>query len=510
MKTLALTLTILLTQLIAFSQTPDEFNYQAVVRDSQGNILANQTVDFKVAIRLNNTTVYWEQHNGINTGLNGLINFKIGAGTYPSSDFSAIDWGAGRYTLRVRMNDELIGETDISPVPIALYAVESADNPWTYNSSDKSLSYTGGMTEVLDLKISGSSNLAAEAGMIRWDKTNKDFLGYNGSKWQSLTENARNEYISNETELNAALEAGSSHLIIVDDFTISKPITITSSLTLTSSGGRKTISTKGTSGITISSSNISIQNINLNSSGGGTGCTITSGFSDIAIENVTMSGFERGIFKNYSSSSTSRIIIKNVNVLNCIGDENISALCLLQNIEYLSIENVVIKDVGKGLTVLKACNGTISNVQISNTKGDGLTLVDTSSSDKSSNRIQLNNISISNTSGIGFTTSNSSISASNISVNQATGCGIKIVGNTTATPVQISNVNISATKVSGTSSYGVLLKDNAVASISDFCISGTSTTSTDYSAVGIYALNSQKFTVNGGIFMKLGKLILVE
>ncbi len=78
-----------------FSQVPNAFNYQAVVRNSSGEIVANKTVSFRISLLKNSetgTVVYSETHS-LSTNEFGLVNFKIGKGAKLSGDFSPADWG---------------------------------------------------------------------------------------------------------------------------------------------------------------------------------------------------------------------------------------------------------------------------------------------------------------------------------------------------------------------------------------------------------------------------------
>ena len=111
---------------LVFCQVPQAFNYQAVVRDTAGNIQYNTTADFKIEILQNGNSIYSENHLGKETGKTGVVNFKIGMGSEKVGDFSTIDWSAGQYQIEVNLNDgDLIGKTDIVAVPFALYAERS-------------------------------------------------------------------------------------------------------------------------------------------------------------------------------------------------------------------------------------------------------------------------------------------------------------------------------------------------------------------------------------------------
>ena len=113
-----------------FSQAPESFKYQAVVRDVSGNIIASQPVSFRISILQNNTSgtaVYSETHT-ITTNSYGLANMEIGSGTVESGDFTLIDWSNDLYFIQV-------GVSQLLSVPYALHA-KTAENVFDgdYNS----------------------------------------------------------------------------------------------------------------------------------------------------------------------------------------------------------------------------------------------------------------------------------------------------------------------------------------------------------------------------------------
>ena len=117
---------LLLTSFFANSQG---FNYQAIVSDSNGAIVASQNVTIRLSIvysSANGTVAYTETH-GPTTDARGLINIVVGAGTQTSSGaFTSVDWSTSSLYLKteldlgsgyVNLGTDLIGQ-----VPIALFA----------------------------------------------------------------------------------------------------------------------------------------------------------------------------------------------------------------------------------------------------------------------------------------------------------------------------------------------------------------------------------------------------
>lgn len=636
----------------AFAQT-DSFNYQAVVRNSEGAIMANTTVDFTVDIIKNGQSVFSESHTGIDTGTNGIISFKIGTGSNRTGKISDIDWGSGDFKIRISLNGELMGVTNITSVPTALYAINSGDNPWTYNDQDGSVAYTEGLTELKDLKISGSSGIAPEAGMIRFDEQTGDFIGYNGTEWKSLTEAmasgnspwtfneeaktiaftdgltelkdlkisgnsgvaaeagmirfdetsgdfigyngtewksltqvadsvdspwiynkesqtvaytdgltelkdlkisgnsgiaaeagmirfdetsgdfigydgtewksltavptkaAENNYISNQDELTAAIANKETSLIIDQDISLTQALTISYGLTIESLGNAKTIKTSGIDAFIIDTDDVTIQNLNFASTGGGVAVAINDGKSDIKLSNLQMTGYERGILKHGSSGSieSNRLTFSDIKVLDSTNSGGTSTVCVLGNVNGLFISNMTIDNSpGRALLIRYNCSGNLNQIRISNSGSDALSLLENTNASYADRSIALSNITVSSSNGMGVVITESSVTASNVSVQNATGSGIYVSGSSADfnPSIQLSSLNISRTRVSGTNSYGITLENEAMANISNFYITGNNTAAVDDQAIGIYANGTQNFTVNGGSFNKLGKLIAVN
>jgi hypothetical protein len=119
--------------IITFAQAPQGFNYQATVRNSAGNLIVNQNVNFKFNIMLNSATsvpVFSETHFAPTDDL-GQVNLIIGQGTATTGNFSTINWGTGNYFLGIELNTGsgyvAMGTTQLLSVPFALYA-NSAGN----------------------------------------------------------------------------------------------------------------------------------------------------------------------------------------------------------------------------------------------------------------------------------------------------------------------------------------------------------------------------------------------
>ena len=141
MKKLYTFLALVIT-LITFAQAPQGFNYQATVRNSAGDLIVNQNVNFKFNVMLNSSTslpVFSETHM-VPTDDLGQVNLVIGTGTATIGTFSTINWASGSHYLGIELNTGsgyvAMGTTQLLSVPYALYAnsagASTNDNGFTH------------------------------------------------------------------------------------------------------------------------------------------------------------------------------------------------------------------------------------------------------------------------------------------------------------------------------------------------------------------------------------------
>ncbi|CAL2075747.1 conserved exported hypothetical protein [Tenacibaculum sp. 190524A02b] len=145
MKKLSAFLFLFLISLTFYSQAPQGFNYQSVVRDASGNILSSTSIG--VQFKLHQTTasgtvVYTETHSPT-TNDYGVFNLIVGQGT-TTDDFSSVDWSADSYFIEVSIDIAggttyvSMGTTQLLSVPYAIQAkyVENGDDLGNHTASE--------------------------------------------------------------------------------------------------------------------------------------------------------------------------------------------------------------------------------------------------------------------------------------------------------------------------------------------------------------------------------------
>jgi len=120
---------------ISYTQSPGAFKYQAVIRNSSGDIIADQAVSLRLTILEGypgGSTVYSETHQPV-TNQFGLVSLELGFGTPVSGSFGSISWRNGNHFLQVELDEiggsnyQLMGVSPFLSVPYTMWA-DSAGN----------------------------------------------------------------------------------------------------------------------------------------------------------------------------------------------------------------------------------------------------------------------------------------------------------------------------------------------------------------------------------------------
>jgi len=113
LKTKLLTLLCILFMLISCFAQNQGINYKALIKDSNGSVLANQSISLKfiISIGIGEETIYEEEHVGVATDSNGIVIVNIGEGSAITGSFSNIDWNAFSTYTNLRTEIDITGGT---------------------------------------------------------------------------------------------------------------------------------------------------------------------------------------------------------------------------------------------------------------------------------------------------------------------------------------------------------------------------------------------------------------
>ncbi|HOW24813.1 MAG TPA: tail fiber domain-containing protein [Bacteroidales bacterium] len=129
------TITVIIVMILTMNlslpaQVPQSFSYQAIVRDTGGEPIADQAVAIRIKLHQGSdagTVVYSESHSVMTSPL-GLVNLEVGKGTIISGSFSAINWETGVYYVELELdpaggtNYVSMGTAQLLSVPYALFS----------------------------------------------------------------------------------------------------------------------------------------------------------------------------------------------------------------------------------------------------------------------------------------------------------------------------------------------------------------------------------------------------
>jgi uncharacterized protein (TIGR02145 family) len=111
-------------------QAPERLSYQAVIKDSFGNLVSNRKVGVKISF-LNGSesgAVDYSETHIVKTNVNGLMTLEIGGGVSVKGEFGNIDWAGVQYFLKREIdplggnNYVISGMSQILSVPYLIHA----------------------------------------------------------------------------------------------------------------------------------------------------------------------------------------------------------------------------------------------------------------------------------------------------------------------------------------------------------------------------------------------------
>src|SRR6187399_1945782 len=122
----------IISSFAAASQVPNQINYQAVARNSVGNVLPNKKINVRLSIREGSATgtVLYNETRTIATNNFGLFNIAIGSSgaNNTTGTISGIDWSTAAKFIQVEIDPDggsnfiNMGAAQLLSVPYALYA----------------------------------------------------------------------------------------------------------------------------------------------------------------------------------------------------------------------------------------------------------------------------------------------------------------------------------------------------------------------------------------------------
>ena len=143
---------------IGFGQAPDLISYQAIIRNSNNELVSNVSVGMRISILRGSAAdvlLYQEEHSE-KTNLNGLVYLNIGSGAPLFGTISGLDWSKGPFYIKSETdptggkNYTLVVVSRLLSVPFSIYAksAEKVTGPLTELDPLFNASISKGITAV--------------------------------------------------------------------------------------------------------------------------------------------------------------------------------------------------------------------------------------------------------------------------------------------------------------------------------------------------------------------------
>lgn len=170
MKKILTTIFSLVAAATLFAQVPQSFSFQAVMRDNDNSLMANQFVHAKFTITPNDNSdvITYCETQDLTTDSNGILRAEIGKGTSCGGRFDQIHWERGEYLLNCRFDYSAIPEeflsstTQLISVPYALVsgsATTSSDWELFYLIYNRRLDTIDSLMNVLEADIRATDSM---------------------------------------------------------------------------------------------------------------------------------------------------------------------------------------------------------------------------------------------------------------------------------------------------------------------------------------------------------------
>jgi hypothetical protein len=158
--------------LSALAQHNGYIYYQALLRSDGASVTGD--VNLQISVLLNDTSTVYTETQTVTPTAYGKVDVFIGSGTKTSDgvDFKDIDWGKGKYSVKVEfdLNQDgtytVSGTSDLSAVPAAIYAQKSRG--------------------VVTLSATEIQALTPSAGEMVYNTDDQVLMIYDGNMWRTV------------------------------------------------------------------------------------------------------------------------------------------------------------------------------------------------------------------------------------------------------------------------------------------------------------------------------------
>jgi hypothetical protein len=188
------------------AQSPKAFNYQAVARGQNGEVLSGQMIGMRISIlqeTINGSSVFSERHE-VMTNAFGLLNLKVGAGQNLSGSMNDIEWGKDDFFLKVEMDITGgssyvdMGTTQLLSVPYAMHASRADTAEIAVLADQANLAETAGYAEQAGQASFAENAVNAQQATFAQNATNAQSASF--AQEAQFAQTAGNSYWQSDKE----------------------------------------------------------------------------------------------------------------------------------------------------------------------------------------------------------------------------------------------------------------------------------------------------------------------
>lgn len=200
-----------------FAQVPQKMSYQAVVRNTNSNLVINQSIGMRISIlqgSINGTAIYIETQTP-STNSNGLVSVEIGGGVVVSGSFPLISWENGQFFVKTEIDPNggtsysIIGTTQLLSVPYSFHSKTSekltipidANNTNITNLANPVNSNDAANKDYVDALLLRLQYLELETGLGTYDIDGNYYHAIKVGDKIWLAENLRTTHYKNGDEI---------------------------------------------------------------------------------------------------------------------------------------------------------------------------------------------------------------------------------------------------------------------------------------------------------------------
>ena len=155
---------------LLFAQSPQLINYQAVVRDASGSVIANHLVSIRFSIHdtVPSGPIVYQETAHLTSNSFGLVATTIGS----QGNLATVDWGNGLKFLQIEIDptgaDSFMdmGTSQLTSVPYALFAGNSAPGPTGAMGPCGAAGISGATGAVGPSGSTGANGVAGNTGAV--------------------------------------------------------------------------------------------------------------------------------------------------------------------------------------------------------------------------------------------------------------------------------------------------------------------------------------------------------